>query len=814
MGLTRIRAEQISDIDYKQAVRVITVANVTLSGGAPSTVDGVTLVAGDRILVAGQSTGSQNGLYDVATLGTGSNGTWARTADGDVTGEIQAGMIVMVTEGDTYKDSQWKLTTNNPIVVGTTALVFEQNTGLAFGNIYANGTAILSNTASGTVTLAAGDNIAITGNNTTKTITITSTGGGGNGTAIVNGDSNVNIASANANVTVGVAGVSNLAVFSTGGLAVAGNVTGNGIAVTTVSDTAPANPEQGDIWIVGNTGVQLIYFTSGGNSQWAEMEAATSIVVGDYGNANVLTYLTTGVAGNILPAANVTYDLGSTANRWNDIWLANSTIYLGEANISASGTAITLPAGTTIGGSIAETPKIGNIQITDSSWTPLDDTAISTDGGYFIVNGSGFQSGATVSAEGTAASSVTFASSSLLRCEIGAKAAASYNVYVINPDGGTAIKPAGLTYSGTPAWVTASQLANATANVAFTYTLSATGATSYALAAGNTVPTGSSLAANGVFSGNVAVANSTSYSFTVVATDAELQDSNRTFNLNVNVVTTPSEVEYLVVAGGGGGGGSFNNTGGAGGGGAGGYRTGNLSVSAGTTYTVTVGSGGAGGTSSSGSSTSGSQGSNSEFSTITSAGGGFGAGSSMGTAGGSGGSGGGGRYLSGAGGAGNTPSTSPSQGNNGGSGASTSDNIYTGGGGGGAGAVGSSSPNGTGGNGLSSSISGSSVTYAGGGGGGSQNGNPGGSGGGGAGGSINAPNTVTAGAVNTGGGGGGGSNNDSPGGVPGKAGGSGIVIIRYPDTFSLAASTTGSPTVTTSGGYRIYQFTGSGSITF
>jgi hypothetical protein len=45
-------------------------------------------------------------------------------------------------------------------------------------------------------------------------------------------------------------------------------------------------------------------------------------------------------------------------------------------------------------------------------------------------------------------------------------------------------------------------------------------------------------------------------------------------------------------------------------------------------------------------------------------------------------------------------------------------------------------------------------------------------------------------------------------------GGSGFVAIRYPDTFDLAASTTGSPSVTTTGGYRIYQWTGSGSITF
>jgi len=66
----------------------------------------------------------------------------------------------------------------------------------------------------------------------------------------------------------------------------------------------------------------------------------------------------------------------------------------------------------------------------------------------------------------------------------------------------------------------------------------------------------------------------------------------------------------------------------------------------------------------------------------------------------------------------------------------------------------------------------------------------------------------TAGTANTGGGGGGRTSGD------GKAGGSGIVIIRYPDTYPAAASTTGSPTVTNPTGYRVYKFTGDGSITF
>ena len=233
MALTKPRAYQIYDIDYKQATRVITVVNITLSGGAPSQVDGVNLSLNDRVLVIGQTNKAQNGIYDVDTVGSGSDGTWVRSGDTNTTGELLAGTIVMVTEGVVYADTQWKLTTNDPITIGVSELVFEQNSAFAFGNVNANGTAVLANSVGSTLNLTAGDNISITGNNTSKTVTIGVTGISLN--SISNGTSNVNVVSSGGNVTVGIAGTSNVAVFNsaganiTGTLGVSANVTGGNL---------------------------------------------------------------------------------------------------------------------------------------------------------------------------------------------------------------------------------------------------------------------------------------------------------------------------------------------------------------------------------------------------------------------------------------------------------------------------------------------------------------------------------------------------------------------------------------------------------
>jgi hypothetical protein len=174
MGLTRPRAHQLQDIDYKQTARAVTVANVTLSGGAPAVVDGVSLALRDRVLVTAQTTGSENGIYYVTTVGAGSNGTWARSLDADATGEIKAGTIIMITEGTTYADTQWKLTTDDPITVGSTTMTFVRAGNAAYGTFAVSGqSSIVADQIGDTLTLVAGTNVALTTNDGTDTLTIT-----------------------------------------------------------------------------------------------------------------------------------------------------------------------------------------------------------------------------------------------------------------------------------------------------------------------------------------------------------------------------------------------------------------------------------------------------------------------------------------------------------------------------------------------------------------------------------------------------------------------------------------------------------------
>jgi len=325
MALTKPRAYQIYDIDYKQATRAVTVANVTLTAGAPNNVDGVNLSVNDRVLVTGQTTQAQNGVYVVSVLGTGANGTWTRSGDTDVTGELLAGTIIMVTEGAIYADTQWKLITDNPIVIGTTALIFTQNyyaNVLHAGNsnvtVYSNADITVTSAGTANVLTVSNTGIAVLGT-VSSTGNITANVGSffiGNGsqltgidpTIINNGTSNVVVPVANGNINVNVAGNA-IAEFTPTGLIPAGNI---------VMDLGNSTNYWRDLYLSGNTiylGNALISANTtsiilttpdGGNTILsgdagnAEVTGATVSVTGDITSGNLVTSGDVTASGNVI----------------------------------------------------------------------------------------------------------------------------------------------------------------------------------------------------------------------------------------------------------------------------------------------------------------------------------------------------------------------------------------------------------------------------------------------------------------------------------------------------------------------------------
>ena len=107
----------LTGLTWKQPVRAATTGNHSLTGTAA--VDGVAIVAGDRVLVRAQTNPVDNGIYQVAA------GTWTRTLDAD-TGVEVIGATVFVSMGTTLGNTTWQQTADPPLTVGTTAQTWTQ----------------------------------------------------------------------------------------------------------------------------------------------------------------------------------------------------------------------------------------------------------------------------------------------------------------------------------------------------------------------------------------------------------------------------------------------------------------------------------------------------------------------------------------------------------------------------------------------------------------------------------------------------------------------------------------------------------------
>lgn len=106
-----------SSLGFKAPCVVATTATIALTG--TQTIDGVAVVAEDRVLVKSQTTASENGIWVCKTR------TWERARDWNSSSDVATGTLVLVHSGSAAS-GVWRLTTSGPIIIGTTAVTFSR----------------------------------------------------------------------------------------------------------------------------------------------------------------------------------------------------------------------------------------------------------------------------------------------------------------------------------------------------------------------------------------------------------------------------------------------------------------------------------------------------------------------------------------------------------------------------------------------------------------------------------------------------------------------------------------------------------------
>jgi hypothetical protein len=120
-GATKAYVDSVAQgLDVKASCRAATTANITLSGA--QTIDGVAVIAGDRVLVKNQSSAAENGIYVAAA------GAWSRSPDADTWAEL-VGAFTFVEDGTVNDNTGWVCTSAPGGTLGVTAVVFEQFSG-------------------------------------------------------------------------------------------------------------------------------------------------------------------------------------------------------------------------------------------------------------------------------------------------------------------------------------------------------------------------------------------------------------------------------------------------------------------------------------------------------------------------------------------------------------------------------------------------------------------------------------------------------------------------------------------------------------
>ena len=145
----------------------------------------------------------------------------------------------------------------------------------------------------------------------------------------------------------------------------------------------PTSPTNGQLANVNG----VTYTYSSARTAWTVTSSFPDSVTANAIIANSATISGSITSGNILPAANNTYSLGNATTVWTDLYLANSTIYLGEATIGASGANLVLPSTVQIGNAVL-TESGGSLAMPENMTATTMSVSGNITGSYFLGNGS------------------------------------------------------------------------------------------------------------------------------------------------------------------------------------------------------------------------------------------------------------------------------------------------------------------------------------------------------------------------------------------------------------------------------------------
>jgi len=364
-------------------------AQISFTAAGLGTFDGSSVLVNDRILVVGQTTTSQNGIYYVATAGTtGTSCVLQRATDYNGSNLIHYGDHISIIEGTSYKGSSWLQTDNTVIVPGANNITFEQIiTPLNF-----NGDVTGSGSNSITLTLGTSGVTAGTYGNSTNIPNI-----------VVNSKGLITSISASS-ISVGTGTVTSVNAIGSNGISVSGGpIIGSGALTLSLGAITPSSvASTGTISASNfsgtssgsNTGDQTI--TLSGDISGSGTGAITTTLATV--NANVGTFTTHVVnakglitsAGNLTASGdatgtasgtNIALTLGTSgviAGTYNTVTVnAKGLITFGSNVTLGTGTVTNIVAGTGLtGGTITNTGTIAINYANANTWSALQTNSV------------------------------------------------------------------------------------------------------------------------------------------------------------------------------------------------------------------------------------------------------------------------------------------------------------------------------------------------------------------------------------------------------------------------------------------------------